>query len=179
MRTARAFAGVAMTLALQTTLDRFLAGRTIAVDLVLVSIVYVALTRGPARRDAGRVLAGLIQDALSSGVIGIGGMAKTIVGFLAGAIGQQFIVTAAVPRMVMFVAATALHAAMFMGLYLALGCGQFPASVGCRRVRRWQRGRGNDGVHRHRGAAGGGGAPPPGTATQTMILAPPSERTCR
>ena len=48
MRTARAFAGVAMALAMQTTMDRFLAGRTIAVDLVLVSIVYVALTRGPA-----------------------------------------------------------------------------------------------------------------------------------
>ena len=52
-------------------------------------------------------LAGMIQDALSSGVIGIGGLAKSIVGFLAGAIGQQFIVTAALPRLVMFVAATA------------------------------------------------------------------------
>ena len=36
-----------------------------------------------------------MQDALSSGVIGIGGLAKTVVGFLAGVIGQQFIVTAA------------------------------------------------------------------------------------
>ena len=63
----------------------------------------------------------MIQDALSSGVIGIGGLAKTLVGFLVGAFGQQFIVTAALPRFVMFVAATALHAAVFMGLYVALG----------------------------------------------------------
>jgi len=63
----------------------------------------------------------LIQDTLSSGVIGIGGLAKTLVGFLVGAIGQQFIVTATLPRLVMFVAATALHAAVFMGLYVALG----------------------------------------------------------
>lgn len=130
MKTARAFAGVAMTLAMQTTMDRFLAGRTIAVDLVLVSIVYVALTRGPAGGLLTGCSAGLIQDALTSGVIGVGGIAKTIVGFLAGAIGQQFIITAAVPRMVMFVAATALHAAIFMGLYQAIGRGSFRASVG-------------------------------------------------
>lgn len=129
MRTARAFAGVAMALAMQTTIDRFLAGRTIAVDLVLVSIVYVALTRGPAGGLLAGCLAGLIQDALTSGVIGVGGIAKTIVGFLAGAIGQQFIITAVVPRMVMFVAATALHAALFMGLYQAIGRGGFQASV--------------------------------------------------
>ena len=129
MRTARAFAGVAMTLAMQTTMDRFLAGRTIAIDLVLVSIVYVALTRGPVGGLLTGCFAGLIQDALTSGVIGIGGIAKTIVGFLAGAIGQQFIITAAVPRMVMFVAATALHAAIFMGLYQAIGRGSFQASV--------------------------------------------------
>jgi rod shape-determining protein MreD len=70
-------------------------------------------------------VAGLIQDALSSGVIGVGGLAKTVVGFLAGAIGQQFIVTAAVPRLVMFVAATGLHALLFMGLYQVLGVRSF------------------------------------------------------
>ena len=59
--------------------------------------------------------------------IGIGGLAKTIVGFLAGAIGQQFIVTAALPRLVMFVAATAVHAAVFMGLYVLLGLRTFPS----------------------------------------------------
>ena len=128
MRTARAFAGVAMTLAMQTTMDRF-AGRTIGVDLVLVSIVYVALTRGPAGGLLTGCFAGLIQDALTSGVIGVGGIAKTIVGFLAGAIGQQFIITAALPRMVMFVAATAVHAAIFYGLYQAIGRGGFQASV--------------------------------------------------
>jgi rod shape-determining protein MreD len=72
-------------------------------------------------------LAGIIQDALSSGVIGIGGLAKCIVGFLAGAIGQQFIVTAALPRLVMFLGATAAHAAIFMGLYVLLGLRSFPA----------------------------------------------------
>jgi rod shape-determining protein MreD len=114
---------------MQTTMDRFLAGRTIAVDLVLVSIVYVALTRGPVGGLLTGCLAGLIQDALTSGVIGVGGIAMTIVGFLAGAFGQQFIITAAVPRILMFAAATGLHAAIFMGLYQAIGRGSFQATV--------------------------------------------------
>jgi rod shape-determining protein MreD len=69
--------------------------------------------------------AGLVQDALSIGVIGIGGLAKTIVGFLAGVIGTQFIVAQAPSRFVVFFAATVLHAVVFMGLYELLGLRDF------------------------------------------------------
>jgi len=119
--------GIALALALQTTLARFIVGGTAAVDLVLVAVVIVALVTGPVTGMLSGSAAGLIQDALSSGVIGIGGLSKSIVGFLVGVIGQQFIMTAALPRLVMFVAATALNAAIFMGLYLALGVRIFPA----------------------------------------------------
>jgi rod shape-determining protein MreD len=118
---------IALALALQTTLARFLISGTAAIDLVLVAVVYVALTTGPSGGMLAGSAAGLIQDALSSGVIGIGGLAKSVVGFLVGAFGQQFIVTAALPRLVMFVAATALHAALFMGLYVGLGLRTFPS----------------------------------------------------
>ena len=116
---------VALALAMQTTLDRLVVGGTAAVDLVLVAVVYAALTMGPVAGMLTGSVAGLLQDALSSGVIGVGGLAKTVVGFLAGAIGQQFIVTAAVPRLVMFVAATGLHSLLFMGLYQVLGVRAF------------------------------------------------------
>ena len=47
MRTARAFAGVAMALAMQTTMDRFLAGRTIAVaESCTGGLVSAAITDG-------------------------------------------------------------------------------------------------------------------------------------
>jgi rod shape-determining protein MreD len=118
---------IALALALQTTLARFVVGGTAALDLVLVVVVYVALTTGPVSGLLAGSVAGIIQDALSSGVIGIGGLAKSIVGFAAGVIGQQFIVTAALPRFVMFLAATALHAAVFMGLYVLLELRTFPA----------------------------------------------------
>ena len=92
MRAVGVVLAVAVALALQTTLSRFVVRSTVAVDLVLVVVVYVALTGGPANGLLTGTFAGLVQDALSSGVIGIGGLAKTIVGFLAGIIGSQFIV---------------------------------------------------------------------------------------
>jgi rod shape-determining protein MreD len=117
---------IALALALQTTLARFLVGGTAALDLVLVVVVYVALTSGPVTGMFAGSIAGIIQDALSSGVIGVGGLAKSIVGFLVGAIGQQFIVTAALPRLVMFLVATTVHAAVFMGFYVLMGLRSFP-----------------------------------------------------
>ena len=127
MKALGVFIAIALALALQTTLTRFVVGGSAAVDLVLVAVVAVALTIGPGGGMLTGSAAGLIQDALSSGVIGIGGLAKTIVGFLAGAFGQQFIVTAALPRLVIFVAATVLHGAVFMGLYSVLDLRAFPA----------------------------------------------------
>jgi rod shape-determining protein MreD len=128
VKAAAVLVGIALALALQTTVARFVVGGTAAVDLVLVAVVYVALTTGPVSGMLSGSAAGLIQDALSSGgVIGIGGLAKATIGFLVGVIGQQFIVTAALPRLVMLVAATAVHGAIFMGLYVALGLRTFPS----------------------------------------------------
>jgi rod shape-determining protein MreD len=118
---------VALALALQTTLARLVVGGSAAIDLVLVAVVSVALTTGPVSGMLAGSVAGLIQDALSSGVLGIGGLAKATIGFAAGAIGQQFILTSTLPRLVMFLGATVAHAALFMGLYVALGLRMFPS----------------------------------------------------
>jgi rod shape-determining protein MreD len=116
---------IALSLALQTTLARFFVRGSMAVDLVLVVVVYVALTSGPVTGLLTGTVAGLLQDALSTGVIGIGGLAKTIVGFLAGIIGSQFIVSQSVPRFVVFFGATVVHAVVFMGLYAVLDLRHF------------------------------------------------------
>jgi rod shape-determining protein MreD len=127
VRVAGVLIAVALALALQTTLARFVVGGTTAIDLVLVAVVYIALTSGPVSGMLAGSVAGLIQDQLSTGVLGIGGLAKSIVGFVVGAVGQQFIVTAALPRLVMFVGATAGYQALFMGLYVVLGLRSFPS----------------------------------------------------
>jgi rod shape-determining protein MreD len=129
VRTVWVVAATAVALALQTTLARFLGG-AVAVDLVLVVVVYFALTSGPVTGLLTGTFAGLIQDALSIGVIGIGGLAKTIVGFLAGIVGTQFIVAQAPSRFVVFFTATVVHAVVFMGLYEVLGLRDFGTPYG-------------------------------------------------
>ena len=120
MKVAVVVLATALALALQTTLSG-----TDAVDFVLVVVVYVALASGPVTGLLTGTFAGLVQDALASGVIGIGGLAKTIVGFLAGMIGTQLIVAKPLPRFVVFFGATLLHAAVFYGLYMVLNLRQF------------------------------------------------------
>jgi len=116
---------VVVALALQTTLNRFIVRENFAVDLVMVAVVYVALTAGPVAGMMAGTIGGLIQDAMSSGIIGIGGLAKTIVGFLAGVLGTQFIVANSLPRFVVFLGATVVHAIVFMGLYVVLDLRHF------------------------------------------------------
>lgn len=125
MKLAASLAILALALALQTTLTAYVRG-TAALDFVLIVVVYLSLTAGPTTGVIAATVAGLIQDALSSGVMGIGALAKTVVGFAAGRVGTQFIVTAPLPRFVVFIGASALHAAVFMGLYVLLGLRQFP-----------------------------------------------------
>jgi rod shape-determining protein MreD len=127
MRTAAALAAILIAIAVQTTLGGYMFRGSTAIDLVLIVVVYVAIKSGPVTGLLAGTLAGLIQDALSSGILGIGGLAKTIVGFLAGVLGTQFIVTAPLPRFVLLLLATALHAAIFMGLYTLLNLRQFPS----------------------------------------------------
>ena len=125
MKTAWITLAIVLALALQTTIARFVVSGTVAVDLVLVVVVYVALSSGSVTGLVTGTVAGLIQDSLSTGVIGIGGLAKTIVGFLAGVVGTQFIVANSLPRFVVFFGATVLHAVVFMGLYIVLDVRHF------------------------------------------------------
>jgi rod shape-determining protein MreD len=121
VRAAGVTLAIILALVLQTTLSRFLVRGTFAVDLVLVVVVYVALMSGPVTGLLTGTVAGLIQDTLSTGVIGIGGLAKTVVGFLAGIIGTQFIVARPLPRFLVFFSATVLHQTITIGLGVVLG----------------------------------------------------------
>jgi rod shape-determining protein MreD len=132
VRAAGIIVAIALALALQTTLARFLVRGVVGVDLVLVVVVYVALTNGSVSGLLTGAVAGLMQDVVTrvpSSIIGIGGLAKTIVGFLAGIVGTQFIVAQPLPRFVVFFAATIVHAVVFMGLYVLLDVRHFGTPV--------------------------------------------------
>jgi rod shape-determining protein MreD len=126
VRVAVAAVAIVIALALQTTLSGLVIRGTSAIDLVLIVVVYIALKAGPSAGLVAGTVAGLIQDSLSNPILGIGGLAKTVVGFLAGVLATQFILNGPLPRLVLLVMATLVHAGIFMGLYALLDLRQFP-----------------------------------------------------
>lgn len=129
MKAAGVALATALALALQATLAQFVVGGTVAVDFVLVVVIYASLTSGRVTGLMAGTFAGLVQDTLSSGVVGIGGLAMSIVGFLAGIVGTQFIVAQPLPRFVVFFAATVLYKTVYIGLYELLGLRDFGTPV--------------------------------------------------
>ena len=136
MRAAWIVLFVAVALALQTTLARFLTPGANLIDLVFVAVVFIALTGGAGAGLLAGAIAGLAQDALAAtgtsvisigagvatarSIIGIGGLAKTVIGFFTGVIGTQFIVARPLLRGFVFFTATVAHAIIFFGLYRVL-----------------------------------------------------------
>jgi rod shape-determining protein MreD len=120
VKAAGMFVAIIVALALQTTVIPFLWSGKSTIDLVLVVVVYAALQFGPTAGILTGAIAGMSQDALSGGIIGVGGLAKTIVGFLAGTIGSQFIVTNSLPRFVVLLLGAALNAICILGLYAVI-----------------------------------------------------------
>jgi len=114
---------IVVALVLQTTLARFLVRGSVGVDLVLVAVVYLSLRAGPVAGIVSGSIAGLAQDALTTGVVGIGGLAKTIVGYLAGVTGSAFIVTQTIPRFLVFFASTVIEMAVITGFHAVLDTG--------------------------------------------------------
>jgi rod shape-determining protein MreD len=116
MRAAGVLGALAAALLLQATLAGMTIGGATFVNLVLVTVIYVALAFGPVTGLLAGAGGGLLQDALAGGIIGIGGLSKTIVGFFVGVLGAQFIVSQPLPRFVMFVGASLVHEVCFNGL---------------------------------------------------------------
>jgi len=107
---------LAGALALQTTLAGLTSGAS-HVNLALVAVIYLALAFGPGAGLTAGAVGGLVQDALAGGIVGVGGFAKTLVGFVIGVLGAQFIVAQSLPRMIMFVSGTLMHELCYQALY--------------------------------------------------------------
>ena len=116
MKLARVLLTVVVALTLQMTLARYaVAGRWVF-DLVVVGVIYAALYWGPAAGMWTGTLGGLIQDSLSGDVVGVGGFAKTVVGYVAGVLGAQFIVARSLARSGAVIVASVVHRLIVVGL---------------------------------------------------------------
>jgi rod shape-determining protein MreD len=109
-------ATIAVAIVLQVTLARYAVGGRWVFDLVLVGVLYAALQWGPVAGMVAGTLGGLAQDVLENGIVGVGGLVKTLVGFAAGAIGTQFVIARAQARMVIVAIATIVHRVLLFGI---------------------------------------------------------------
>jgi rod shape-determining protein MreD len=90
-------------------------------DLVLVAVVATGLLHGRVAGLLTGTVAGMLQDALGGGTLGMSGLGKCLAGYLAGVVGTQFIVTQWLSRGLLFLGASALNSACFVGLSVLLG----------------------------------------------------------
>ncbi|MDF1534890.1 MAG: rod shape-determining protein MreD [bacterium] len=71
---------------------------TQGVDLPLVIVVHIALTRGKSSGMVSGLILGYLQDALSGGVLGFNGMAMVVAGFTGGLLREKFFVRSTAHR---------------------------------------------------------------------------------
>jgi rod shape-determining protein MreD len=109
-------AAVVIGVVAQVTLARYTVGGTWVFDLVLVGVVFAALQGGPVAGLWSGTIGGLLQDVLSGEVAGLGGLAKTLVGCLAGYIGAQFVMTRVSGRALVVTVATVVHRLLMLAL---------------------------------------------------------------
>ncbi len=102
----------------QTTLAWSVSGTAANLDLPLVVVVLAGLSRGPLTGLWIGTAAGLAQDVLSGGIVGVSGLCKSVVGVAAGVAGERLLVTAVWQRSLILVAATFVHAGCFFGTYV-------------------------------------------------------------
>ena len=109
MKLSRVLLTVFVAVLLQVTLARFTVGGRWSFDLVLVGVVYAALLWGPVAGMMAGTLAGLVQDSLAGSIVGIGGLAKTVVGCVSGVVGAQFVLLRPRARTIIVAVASVVH----------------------------------------------------------------------
>jgi len=117
MKTTHILAWLAVALLVQTTLVPLAVGAGAPIDLVLIVVVFAAVNRGPVAGLWTGTLAGLLQDVLSGGIIGVSGLTKTIIGVLAGVAGSSFVLGTVWHRLAILVGASFVHAFFYLGIY--------------------------------------------------------------
>ena len=117
MKPTAVIATVLVAVLLQLMFARYMIGGRVVFDLVLVGVVFAALQWGPVAGVIGGTIGGLLQDALAGGIVGVGGLAKTIVGYAAGQVGVQFVISRPRAKVLPLAVATLVHRLLMLSIY--------------------------------------------------------------
>lgn len=81
--------GIIIAFLLYTIIGKISFSLSQLLNFFTLAVIYFAVKRGELYGACIGTVCGLIQDSFSLGVFGIGGLSKTLMGFLAGFIGQR------------------------------------------------------------------------------------------
>lgn len=88
-RTLRIAAALLAAFFLQTVALLLVGGAGFGPDLILASVAAIALAYGPAAAIASGTVAGLLQDSFSTGLLGMRGFSKPLIGYGVARIGER------------------------------------------------------------------------------------------
>ena len=124
MKTTHILVALGLALLAQTTVVPVVAAGGAPIDLVLIVVVFAALACGPVVGLWTGTFAGLLQDALSGGIVGVSGLAKAVVGVLTGIVGSHFVIGTVWHRLAVLVSTSFLHSFCYIGIYSLISAGR-------------------------------------------------------
>jgi rod shape-determining protein MreD len=90
------------------------------IDLALLVTVYSGLQRAPVLGMVTGVIAGLGEDAVQGGILGVGGFSKTLIGYLVGVASVRLSLENPLARLSVVAVASAANTVLFVGLHQML-----------------------------------------------------------
>ena len=88
-RTLRIIAALLAAFFLQTVALLLVGGAGFGPDLILATVAAIALAHGPAAAIATGTVAGLLQDSFSTGLLGMRGFSKPLIGYGVARVGER------------------------------------------------------------------------------------------
>jgi len=117
MKVVMLVAMVVVSVAVQATAARVFDLTFANIDLPLVVVVLASLSGGPIVGLWVGTLAGFLQDVMSGGLIGVSGLAKSLIGVTVGLLATRLMFTGRWYQLLLIVPATIMNVVLFVGVY--------------------------------------------------------------
>ena len=110
-------AAITFSVTVQTTSARFFDLTFVNMDIPLVVVVLAALSGGAIVGLWAGTFAGLLQDSMSGGLVGVSGLAKSLIGVTIGLLARRLMRTGYGYRILLIILATIMNVVVVGGVY--------------------------------------------------------------
>jgi rod shape-determining protein MreD len=105
----------------QIAVNHLVGGTWFSVDLVLIAVLFLGLTRGPVVAQSFAFVCGLLTDAASLGVMGVHTLLYTVAGYLSGMLSRQLDASKVWTQGLFTLGVSCLYFALYFGLQRIVG----------------------------------------------------------